>query len=72
MSALTEEIIESKNQAGDNAFLWLHNNGLCVLWPSEKEYLANTDDLSQAIESWTLNKEDVEDMFDTQYIDERG
>lgn len=47
-----QKIIAAKTDAGDDAYLWLHDSGDCILWPDEESSV--DDDGANAIERWTL------------------
>ena len=65
------EIIEAKNSAGDNAYLWMQASaGDCILWESEEA--SQDDDGYNAVGRWTLDAEQVEELEQTGEIDEQN
>jgi hypothetical protein len=51
---IINEIIAAKNEAGEDAFLWLHSSGDCILWASEAE--SEGDDGHRALGRWQLDE----------------
>jgi hypothetical protein len=57
------EIIEAKEAAGADAYLWLNGtSGDCILWPNEES--SENDDGANALKRWTLTQEEVEALED--------
>lgn len=65
--ARIEQILAAKALAGDDAYLWLHDSGDCILWPSEEE--AEDDDGHRAIERWQLNPVEIRALIETGEVD---
>lgn len=68
MSATIEEILAAKKEAGDGAYLWLHDSGDCILWPTEEASV--NDDGRRAIERWQLTREEIDELIETGECDE--
>lgn len=64
-TATAAEIIASKNEAGTEAYLWLHTTGDCILWPSEEA--SEGDDGRSAIARWTTDEVDA--LIDSGEVD---
>ena len=68
MNNIIDEILMAKNEAGVQAFLWLHDSGDCILWPSEAE--SENDDGHRAIGRWQLDAGQMAALFATGEIDQ--
>jgi len=62
------EILSAKAAAGDDAYLWLHDSGDCILWPNEESSI--NDDGKNAIERWQVSKEVAAELIETGEVDE--
>ena len=62
-----DQILAAKASAGDDAFLWLHDSGDCILWPDEKS--SENDDGKNAVGRWQLNAAEVAELDDSGAVD---
>lgn len=68
MSNKISTILDAKKSAGSDAYLWLHDSGDCILWPTEEA--SENDDGKNAIGRWTLNKAEVNELIGTGECDD--
>ena len=61
------EILAAKKESGDDAYLWLHDSGDCILWPTEES--SENDDGKNAIERWQLTAAEIEELEATGEVD---
>lgn len=61
------EIIQAKNTAGEDAFLWLHDSGDCILWPNEDSSI--DDDGKNALDRWQVSPEVAEELLESGEVD---
>ena len=64
----TNEILAAKAAAGDDAYLWLHDSGDCILWPTEEASI--NDDGQNAIDRWQVSSEVAAELIDSGEVDE--
>jgi hypothetical protein len=69
-SGLVDQILEQKQIAGPDAYLWLHDNGDCILWPNEQ--ISEDDDGAHAIGRWQLDRLQQEALKQTGKVDEEA
>lgn len=62
-SEIIAEIKAAKEQVGDEAYLWLHDSGDCMLWESEED--SEDDNGSRALERWQLTKAQASALIET-------
>lgn len=63
------EILSAKAQR-DDAYLWLHDSGDCILWPTEESSI--NDDGKNAIGRWQVSEEVAAELIDSGEVDEVG
>lgn len=68
MSSKITEILNAKKSAGSDAYLWLHDSGDCILWPSEEA--SQNDDGRNALNRWQLTKAEVSELIDSGECDD--
>ena len=68
MKSIKNGIIAAKTAAGEDSYLWLHDSGDCILWPSEADSV--NDDGSRAIERWQVDDETAHELISSGEIDE--
>lgn len=61
LSAKVREICEAKSGVGEDAFLYLHDSGDCILWASKAD--SENDDGSKAVGRWQLTDAEVREML---------
>lgn len=62
------EILSAKAAAGDNAYLWLHDSGDCILWPTNEASI--DDDGKNAIDRWQVSREVYDELIASGEVDE--
>jgi len=70
MDQQAQAIIDRKHEAGDDAYLWVHDSGDIILWPSENA--SEGDDGAHAIARWSVSAETVDALVDSGEVDEVG
>lgn len=68
MTSKITTILAAKKSAGTDAYLWLHDSGDCILWPTEEA--SENDDGQNAVGRWTLTKAEVNDLINTGECDD--
>jgi hypothetical protein len=69
MTSKIEEILSAKDQAGQNAYLWLQSAaGDCILWPTEDA--SEIEDSADAIGRWQLTIDEANALIETGEVDE--
>ncbi len=68
MTTIVNEILSAKSAAGNDAYLWLHDSGDCILWPTEEASI--NDDGKNAVERWQLSSDEVAELIETGEVDE--
>jgi hypothetical protein len=61
MADIIDTIRAAKEEAGEEAYLWLHTSGDCILWPNEEESI--DDSGVAAIGRWHLTDAEVDRML---------
>lgn len=65
---ILNEILSAKAAAGAGAYLWLHDSGDCILWPTEEASI--NDDGRNAIGRWQVSKEVADELIASGEVDE--
>jgi hypothetical protein len=65
-----QAIIDRKSEVGEDAYLWVHDSGDVILWPSEKA--SEGDDGAHAIARWSVSAATVVALADSGEVDEVG
>jgi hypothetical protein len=69
MTSKIEVILSAKDEAGENAYLWLHSaDGDCILWPTEDA--SENEDSADSIGRWQLTAGEVNVLIETGEVDE--
>ncbi len=66
--ATIQSIIDAKSAAGSAAYLWLHDSGDCILWPTEDA--SEGDDGSKAIGRWQVTTAQIAELITLGVCDE--
>jgi len=66
--AIVAEILTAKQGAGENAYLWIHDSGDVILWPSESA--SADDDGANAIARWQVDDQTVDLLIASGQTDE--
>ena len=70
MDITTQAITDAKRAAGPGAYLWLDDNGDCILWPSEDASI--DDDGQRALARWHLTEDEAAALLATGEVDDVG
>ena len=65
---VVDRILAAKEEAGDDAYLWLHDSGDCILWSTEADSV--NDDGARAVARWYLTIDEVDDLIETGEVDD--
>jgi hypothetical protein len=55
------EIVNAKEEIGEDAWLWAHTSGDVILWPSEESSI--NDDGANAVKRWQVNNATVAALY---------
>jgi hypothetical protein len=62
-----DAILEAKRRAGPDAFLWLHDSGDCILWPSEAD--SENDTGARALGRWQVGSVEFDALIASGAVD---
>jgi hypothetical protein len=63
-----QAILDRKREAGDGAYLWVHDSGDVILWPSRSRSYG--DDGAHAVARWTVSAKTLAALVDSGEVDE--
>lgn len=66
METIVQEITQAKRCAGENAFLNLRLNGLCILWESQPTDKSDSIDI---IGRWELDSSESDQLIELEIVD---
>jgi len=67
---MVTQIIERKRAEGPEAYLWAHDSGDVILWPSEAESV--DDDGRRAVARWRVDRATLDALLASGEVDEIG
>ena len=69
MTTKIQEIISSKINSGDNAYLWLQStDGDCLLWPTRDA--SENEDNADEIGRWDITVDEAKELLETGEVEE--